>query len=108
MNEQQPESVDLSPPLPANEQNINNAQPQANQQEEEDDGELLKYGAKSVLMVIIPVSVCLLVVVTTISSVTYYTQNQGTYLYVFTVTFQTVHLYLDHITCQKLGKIDDI
>lgn len=48
--------------------------------EGEMDEENLTYGAKSVLMLIVPVSVCLLVVVTTIKSVTYYTQNQGTYL----------------------------
>lgn len=48
--------------------------------EGEIDEENLHYGAKSVLMLIVPVSVCLLVVVTTIKSVTYYTQNQGTYL----------------------------
>jgi len=46
----------------------------------EADDENLHYGAKSVLMLIVPVSICLLVVVTTIKSVTYYTQNQGTYL----------------------------
>lgn len=48
--------------------------------ENEIDDENLHYGAKSVLMLIVPVSVCLLVVVTTIKSVNYYTQNQGTYL----------------------------
>jgi len=48
--------------------------------EGEMDEENLQYGAKSLLMLIVPVSVCLLVVVTTIKSVTYYTQNQGTYL----------------------------
>ena len=49
-------------------------------EEEENTDEILHYGAKSVLMLIVPVSVCLLVVVATISSVNYYTQNQGTYL----------------------------
>ncbi|XP_065660851.1 presenilin-1 isoform X2 [Hydra vulgaris] len=48
--------------------------------EDDDHEEMLQYGAKSVLMLIIPVSICLLVVVATISSVTYYTQNAGTYL----------------------------
>lgn len=61
------------------------AAPPANNPPDEHDGiegneEELQYGAKSVLMLIVPVSFCLLVVVTTIKSVTYYTQNQGTYL----------------------------
>ena len=55
-------------------------QPQNDAEQEEMDEEMLQYGAKSVLMLIVPVSVCLLVVVTTVSSVTYYTTNQGTYL----------------------------
>eukprot|EP00795_Rhopilema_esculentum_P003374 gene3374-1724_t len=47
----------------------------------DEDVEELHYGAKSVLMLITPVSVCLLVVVATISSVTYYTTNyERTYL----------------------------
>ena len=50
-------------------------------QEMNEEEEELHYGAKSVLMLITPVSVCLLVVVATISSVTYYTTNiERTYL----------------------------
>ncbi|XP_048586295.1 presenilin-1 isoform X3 [Nematostella vectensis] len=47
---------------------------------EADEEEMLKYGARSVMMLIIPVSTCMLVVVATISSVTYYTENSGQYL----------------------------
>lgn len=53
---------------------------QDDHEDEEDEEEMLKYGARSVLMLIIPVSTCMLVVVATISSVTYYTENSGTYL----------------------------
>jgi len=66
---------------PQQPENPNSPQRAPEQQSQgESDDELLRYGAKSVLMLIVPVSVCLLVVVTTVGSVNYYTQNQGNYL----------------------------